>query len=195
MIGKRIKKYRELKNLTQEELADMLYISPKTLGHYETGARDCRKVDLLAALTEILGFSVLIKKGKVYIEEDFKMDRNSIKVTIMRNNEHMYKGVIKELCYGYNSRVTDETKEVINELFNSIMASDVCKTAIDNKIISLESNIYESDEFYFLDLRAFDETKDQMIEAFMAVYTKKDLIIYEEEIDDIWTFADWVEIK
>lgn len=195
MIGKRIKKYRELKKLTQEELAEMLYISPKTLGHYETGARDCRKVDLLAALTEILDFSVLIKKGKIYIEEDFKMDKNSIKATIMKGNEHMYKGVIKTLCYGYNSKVTSESKEVIDELFDSIIASDVCKTAIDNKIISLESAVYESDEFYFLDLRAFNETKDQMIDAFMVVFNKQDLNIYDEEIDDIWTFADWVEIK
>lgn len=193
MLGSRIKKYRELKNLTQEELADMLYISPKTLGHYETGARDCRKVDVLAALTKTLGFSVLIKKGKIYIEEDLKMNKKTIKAKLMDMNEKCYKSVIKEYCYGNNHTLSDAEKNVVNSLYDTIKHTDMCKIVIENKLISIESALYESDKFYFLDLRGFDDSEnvEDMIDAYMVVYHKDTLLEHEEYIDDVWAFDDW----
>nr|WP_287844240.1 helix-turn-helix transcriptional regulator [Faecalicatena sp.] len=38
-IGKRIKIFRICKNMTQEQLASMLYIRRQTLSNYETGRR------------------------------------------------------------------------------------------------------------------------------------------------------------
>lgn len=197
MLGSKIKKYRELKNLTQEELADILYISPKTLGHYETGARDCRKVDVLAALTETLGFSVLIKKGKIYIEEDFKMNKKTIKSKLMDMNETIYKGVIKEYCYGCNHELSNEEKNVINSLYDTIKHTDICKIIIGNKLISLESALYESEKFYFLDLRGFDDSEnvEDMIDAYMVIYHKDTLLEYDEYVDDVWFFDDWKAVE
>lgn len=198
MLGSKIKKYRELKSLTQEELADMLYISPKTLGHYETGARDCRKVDVLAALTKALGFSVLIKKGKVYIEEDFKMNNENVKSKLMEMNKDSYMGAISEYCYGWNhDTLTDQQEHIIKSMFDTIKHTDMCKIVVENKLISIESGLYESDEFYLLDIRGFDDSENGygLIDAFMNVYYKDTLNEYEECIDDVWEFADWKVFK
>lgn len=214
MLGSKIKKYRELRNLTQEELADMLFISPKTLGHYETGARDCRKLDVLAALTKTLGFSVLIKKGKVYIEEETKMENNKtnnnlnnindmeditmnnkeLKTTIMEKHKGDYYRTIAEFCYGRYTSLSEEEFKVVTDLFNDIKTTDVCKIALNNSLLSIESGVYESDKYYLLDLRAFEEMKDEMIDAFMIVFNKDDFSVYDGEVDDVWDFADWTEI-
>ncbi len=37
-IGKRIRKYRRARNLSQEKLAEMVYISPVHMSHIETGS-------------------------------------------------------------------------------------------------------------------------------------------------------------
>lgn len=209
MLGSKIKEYRELKNLTQEELAEMLYISPKTLGHYETGVRDCRKLDVLAALTKTLDFSVIIKGGKVYIEEDTKMndnilndnvivnmegdkmDKNKVKSEIMDKYSDIYMRAIRECCFWRNVELSESENRTVEMLFNSVKCSDIFKIVLDNKLISLESGVYESDKYILLDLRAFDEMQDEMIDAFMVVYNKEDLSICEDEVDDVWDFADW----
>ncbi len=37
MLGKRLKELRELKGLTQQELAGIMNLSQQTIGHYEVG--------------------------------------------------------------------------------------------------------------------------------------------------------------
>lgn len=52
-IGKIIKENRILKHMTQEELANKLYVSNKTISKWETG-RGIPSVDLLIPLCEVL---------------------------------------------------------------------------------------------------------------------------------------------
>lgn len=56
-IGKIIKENRILKHLTQEELANKLYVSNKTISKWETG-RGIPSVDLLIPLCEALGIEL-----------------------------------------------------------------------------------------------------------------------------------------
>lgn len=191
LLGSKIKEYRELKNLTQEGLADLLFISPKTLGHYETGARDCGRVDVLAALTKVLNFSVVIKNGKVYVEEDFKMNKETIKSKIMDINSDTYKGVIKNYLLWAVKKIEKVDNKTIDALFDSLKRSDISKIALDDKLISIEVKVYECEEYYLMDFRAFEEMKDIMIDAYLEIYNKKDLSKYSECIDDVWSFADW----
>ena len=39
LLGQRIRRYRQEKNLTQEQLAELVGISPSFLGHIERGSR------------------------------------------------------------------------------------------------------------------------------------------------------------
>lgn len=56
-IGKIIKENRILKHMTQEELANKLYVSNKTISKWETG-RGIPSVDLLIPLCEALGIEL-----------------------------------------------------------------------------------------------------------------------------------------
>ncbi|WP_380025787.1 helix-turn-helix domain-containing protein [Effusibacillus consociatus] len=53
-LGKRLRAYRKLKNLTQQELADLLGISIAIVGGIERGTREPSK-DVLARISRILG--------------------------------------------------------------------------------------------------------------------------------------------
>lgn len=56
-IGSTIKYYRELKHLTQKELADKLSISPSTIGMYEQNRRT-PDISTLVTMSAIFGISV-----------------------------------------------------------------------------------------------------------------------------------------
>lgn len=57
MLGERIKQQREIKELNQKQLADMLGVSPSTIGMYEQNRRSPDK-DMLLKLAEIFNVSV-----------------------------------------------------------------------------------------------------------------------------------------
>ena len=56
-IGKLIKKIRKDKGLTQQDLADLLNLSPKTISKWECG-KGCPDISILNELCNILGISV-----------------------------------------------------------------------------------------------------------------------------------------
>ncbi len=56
-IGKNIKKIRESKGMTQETLAEALFVTRQTVSNYETG-RSKPDVDMLVRIGEILGTDV-----------------------------------------------------------------------------------------------------------------------------------------
>lgn len=62
-IGKRLRAYRKLKNLTQQELADKLHVSIAIVGAIERGTRQPSK-DLLRAIHEVLGVTEQELKGE-----------------------------------------------------------------------------------------------------------------------------------
>lgn len=56
-IGRLIRYYRELMGLRQYELAERIFVTDKTIGHYETGAR-IPSVDKLEMIAKALGIEV-----------------------------------------------------------------------------------------------------------------------------------------
>ena len=62
-IGKRLRAYRKLKNLTQQELADKLHVSIAIVGAIERGTRMPSK-ELLRSIHEVLGVTEEELKGE-----------------------------------------------------------------------------------------------------------------------------------
>ncbi len=56
-IGKRIAEYRKKKDLKQDELAEMLGVSPQAVSKWENGL-SCPDISLLPELSKILGISI-----------------------------------------------------------------------------------------------------------------------------------------
>lgn len=56
-IGKNITKFRKAKKLTQEELANLICVSPKTISSYENN-RNLPNIEMLISLSEVLGVSI-----------------------------------------------------------------------------------------------------------------------------------------
>ena len=56
-IGKRISEYRKKKNLKQDELAEMLGVSPQAVSKWENDL-SCPDISLLPSLSNILGISI-----------------------------------------------------------------------------------------------------------------------------------------
>ncbi len=53
-IGKNIRQFREEKNMTQDELAEQLFVTRQTVSNYETG-RSRPDVEMLTKIAEVLG--------------------------------------------------------------------------------------------------------------------------------------------
>ena len=69
-IGKLIKKLRKDKGLTQQDLADLLNLSPKTISKWECG-KGCPDIGILNELSNILGISVTeLLNGEVGLENE-----------------------------------------------------------------------------------------------------------------------------
>lgn len=87
-LGKRISENRKAKNIKQEELAEMLLVSPQAVSKWENDI-SCPDISLLPKLAEILGISVdeLLsgKKEKtvVYVPEEKRRDINEMMFRIV----------------------------------------------------------------------------------------------------------------
>ena len=69
-IGKLIKKVRKDKGLTQQDLADLLNLSPKTISKWECG-KGCPDISILNELCNILGISVTeLLNGELGLKDD-----------------------------------------------------------------------------------------------------------------------------
>lgn len=56
-VGKKIKLFREKKNITQEELAQQLSVSRQTISRYESGERRIKQ-DAIFIIADVLGVSI-----------------------------------------------------------------------------------------------------------------------------------------
>ena len=69
-IGKLIKKVRKDKGLTQQDLADLLNLSSKTISKWECG-KGCPDISILNELCNILGISVTeLLNGELGLKDD-----------------------------------------------------------------------------------------------------------------------------
>lgn len=72
-LGKRIKLFRNLKNKTQEEMAEDLHITGKTLSSYERDYTE-PSVEILKAMAKYFGITVdelLGEENQSFLQDDF----------------------------------------------------------------------------------------------------------------------------
>ena len=65
MIGNWIKKSREEKGLSQNELAELMNTTRQNISHYENGRRESPSIDVLKEFSNVLDLSILIEKGEI----------------------------------------------------------------------------------------------------------------------------------
>ncbi|MBR5311089.1 MAG: helix-turn-helix transcriptional regulator [Oscillospiraceae bacterium] len=87
-IGKRISENRKLKNIKQDELAEMLSVSPQAVSKWENDI-SCPDISLLPNLSRILGISVdELLSGKqeteaAFVPEEIRKDIKDMMLRIM----------------------------------------------------------------------------------------------------------------
>ena len=78
MLGERIKKHREIKEISQKKLADLLGVSPSTIGMYEQNRRSPDK-DMLLKLASIFNVSVDYLLGTTKVKTPTTESKNEYK--------------------------------------------------------------------------------------------------------------------
>lgn len=102
LIGLRIKENRQLKNITQEELAELIEISPGFMSLIETGRKKPSLETLLAICRKLeITLNELLTGNQIVLETDYSSDLSAI---LARCNEEE-----KRLLY-------DITKAVVEAL-------------------------------------------------------------------------------
>lgn len=203
-MNRNLKALRKRRKLTQEQLALLLHCTPQAVSKYErNGISD---INVLAQLTEVLNFEITIRNGCIYYsyaeKEEVEMNKNTIKTNILEKYEKEYREqILNYIDFVVNNKpsITMEHKsKFVEEVFESLKIEEThtISSIKENMLISFETAVYEDDNYYFLDFRAFDEITDNIIDAYMMVYHKSNLSVYNgtEEIDYIWSWSDWKEV-
>lgn len=137
MLGEKIKSYRESKNMTQNEIANILDVSPATVSKYESGALE-PNIESLKRLAELFEISI---DGLLNDEED-KFDISKINVLdILREQKNMkLKGNLyhnTQITFAYNtnhiegSKITEDQTRYIYET-NTLLAEKDSITDLDD---------------------------------------------------------------
>lgn len=168
MVGEKIKTYRERKNMTQSEIAEILGVKPTTISKYEAGTLE-PNIESLKKLSEIFEISVdeLIKDDKldisnVNILEILKEQKN------MKLKGNLYHNTQITFAYNTNhiegSRLTEDQTRYIYET-NTLLAEKDTITNIDD-ILETANHFKLVD--YMLDI-AEEKLTEDMIKNFHKI--------------------------
>lgn len=136
MLGEKIKTYRENKNMTQNEVADILGVKPATISKYETNTLE-PNIESIKKLSEIFEISIdkLLKD-----EEEFNISKYNI-LDILREQKNMkLKGNLyhnTQITFAYNtnhiegSKLTEDQTRYIYET-NTLLAEKDSVTDLDD---------------------------------------------------------------
>lgn len=154
MLGDKIKLYRENKKMTQNEVADVLDVSPATISKYESGALK-PNIESLKKLAELFEVSVdeLIK------ENVFDISKINILEVLREQKEMKLKGNLyhnTQIIFAYNtnhiegSKLTEdqtryiyETNTLLTEKDSITNLDDVLETANHFKLVDYMLNVAE----------------------------------------------------
>ena len=161
MLGDKIKLYREVKKMTQNEIADILDVSSATVSKYESGALE-PNIESLKKLAELFEISVdeLLKD-----EDDFDISKINILEILREQKEMKLKGNLyhnTQIIFSYNtnhiegSKLTEDQTRYIFET-NSILFEGETVASVDD-ILETANHFKLVD--YMLDIADKDLTED-----------------------------------
>ena len=168
MLGEKIKSYRENKNMTQNEIADILGVKSATVSKYESGTLE-PNIESLRKLAEIFEISIdeLIK------EENFDVSKINI-LEVLREQKNMnLKGNLyhnTQITFAYNtnhiegSKLTEDQTRYIYET-NTLLAEKDSITDLDD-ILETANHFKLVD--YMLDI-ADQKLTEKMIKEFHKI--------------------------
>ena len=167
MLGKKIKSYRESKNMTQNEIADILGVKSATVSKYESGTLE-PNIESLKKLAEIFEVSV----DELLNDEQDRFDISKINVlNILREQKEMkLKGNLyhnTQIIFAYNtnhiegSKLTEDQTRYIFET-NTILFEGETIASVDD-ILEMANHFRLVD--YMLD-KAEENLTEDMIKEF-----------------------------
>lgn len=169
MLGEKIKKYRENKNMTQNEVADILGVKSATISKYESNTLE-PNIESIKKLAEIFEISIdeLLKD-----EEEFNISKYNI-LGILREQKRMkLKGNLyhnTQITFAYNtnhiegSKLTEDQTRYIYET-NTLLAEKDSVTDLDD-ILETANHFKLVD--YMLDI-ADKKLTENMIKEFHRI--------------------------
>lgn len=137
MLGEKIKSYRENKKMTQNEIADILEVSPATVSKYESGALE-PSIESLKRLAETFDVTVdeLLKDDK----DAFDVSKINVLQVLKEQKEMNLKGNLyhnTQIIFAYNtnhiegSKLTEEQTRYIFET-NTILFEGQTIASVDD---------------------------------------------------------------
>ena len=167
MLGEKIKSYRESKNMTQNEIADILGVKSATVSKYESGTLE-PNIESLKKLAEIFEVSV----DELLNDEQDRFDISKINVlNILREQKEMkLKGNLyhnTQIIFAYNtnhiegSKLTEDQTRYIFET-NTILFEGETIASVDD-ILEMANHFKLVD--YMLD-KAEENLTEDMIKEF-----------------------------
>lgn len=168
MLGEKIKKYREIKNIKQSEIADLLGVSPATISKYETGNLE-PSIESIKKLSELFEVSI----DELLKEDTFDVSKIDILAVLREQKEMKLKGNLyhnTQIVMTYNtnhiegSTLSEEQTRHIFET-NTLLTEKDTITNIDD-IIETQNHFKLFD--YMLDV-ADKKLTEKMIKEFHRI--------------------------
>ena len=168
MLGEKIKKYREIKGITQAELAELLGVSPATVSKYEAGTLE-PNIESIKKFSELFEVSI----DKLLKDDAFDISKIDILAVLREQKEMKVKGNLyhnTQITMTYNtnhiegSRLSEEQTRYIYET-NTLLADKDTVTDIDD-IIETTNHFKLFD--YMLDV-ADKKITEKMIKEFHKI--------------------------
>lgn len=168
MLGKKMKKYREEKKMTQVEVAEILGVKPATISKYEAGTLE-PNIESLKKLAELFGVSV----DELLKEDEFDVSKISVLEVLREQKEMKLKGNLyhnTQIIFAYNtnhiegSKLTEDQTRYIYET-NTLLTEKESITNLDD-IIETANHFRLVD--YMLDV-ADEELTEKMIKEFHKI--------------------------
>ena len=188
-VGDFISEVRRNKRITQEQLADFLDVEYSRLGKWERGVHKF-PVDMLPLVAQALGEDIVFTAAG-----EIKIGNGAISMQTLKTvlNSESIKRVVEQHVLVLNdgvSKVFNLVEEgVAKECNNACLLTEIM---IDGELKSFENHLYVNGDqsLYLLESRLFDVKTDRMEGVYLELLYP-DLTIYEDEVDDVWSFGDW----
>lgn len=153
-IGKNIAKLRKLKNLTQEQLAEMVGVSPQAVSKWENGL-SCPDITLLPTIAKIFGITVDELLGNEIDAEKIRETQNNyekssksrnsgnitrqLKIIITKPDGKETNVTLPSMLFNFGIKISNgfggissEQTEVIKDALENGLTGDILKVNAEN---------------------------------------------------------------